>query len=143
MGKARATPLVGTCEPPSGKQGGSVPRKKRSPQKVADELFSKVVRLRDQYCQRCGTPNNLQCAHIITRSYPLTRFDEANAMALCAGCHKYFTHRPLEWIDYVGKDRFWELKRKAQEYTAVKTNYPEVIARLKTRLTELGAASTL
>jgi hypothetical protein len=26
---------------------------------------------------------------------------EANAFALCRGCHVYFTHRPLEWDDWL------------------------------------------
>lgn len=39
---------------------------------------------------------NLQCAHIIGRSWTATRLDLANAVPLCAGHHKQMTHDP--WL---------------------------------------------
>ena len=67
-----------------------------------DRLFSKVIRTRDGWtCQRCHKSyppptNALHCAHIFTRSKKSTRFDEANAVAWCYGCHSYMDRNPLE-----------------------------------------------
>lgn len=67
----------------------------------ADALFSLYIRRRDGACIRCGRVDNLQCAHIISRSYKAIRTNEMNAVALDRSCHVYFTHRPLEWVDYI------------------------------------------
>lgn len=41
-------------------------------------------------------------------------------MCLCAGCHMYFTFRPLEWEQYViagmGEPAFRALKRRAMAF---------------------------
>ena len=68
----------------------------------ADTAFSKVVRSVG-YCEsdREGHKGNLQCAHIIGRSYKVVRTDPRNALSLCAGCHMYFTHHPIEWEDWI------------------------------------------
>lgn len=63
---------------------------------TADELFSKIIRARGA-CENCGTADNLQCAHGLSRRYRNVRFDARNAFALCRACHVYFTHRPVEW----------------------------------------------
>ena len=67
----------------------------------------------------CGLTSNLQCGHIVSRRYNATRWDSSNAMALCRGCHMKFTYDPLGWIDFIGQDRFFELKRKAQKKITV------------------------
>ena len=70
-----------------------------------DTLFSKFIRLRDKgTCQRCGhyvglTPG-LHCSHFHGRSRKSVRWDEDNAVALCFGCHQYFTSRPLEHVEW-------------------------------------------
>lgn len=68
----------------------------------ADKLFSLIVRS----VGRCesGRPNHagpLQCAHHFSRRYEATRWDRRNASCFCAGCHVYFTHRPLEWDEWL------------------------------------------
>jgi hypothetical protein len=92
--------------------------KKQDYMKQADDLFSKIVRDRDGVCQaREVSPckGNLQCAHIISRSYKTIRTDLRNAVALCAGHHTYFTHRPLEWEDWVRESygTLWDELREA------------------------------
>lgn len=57
-------------------------------------LHSQYVRARDKCCVRCGRTDNLQAAHIIGRRAAFTRTDEANAVALCAGCHLELTEHP-------------------------------------------------
>ena len=81
-----------------------------------DKWFSVIVRAEGR-CRRCGTTEGLQCAHIVSRRYSGTRFSRDNAMCLCARCHMYFTHRPLEWDEYVtslmGESAYADLKRRA------------------------------
>jgi hypothetical protein len=75
--------------------------------KLADSLFSAYIRERDQGCRAYGTNSGpqcsgyLQCAHIISRRYRAVRWDEDNAVTLCAAHHMFWTHRPLEWIVWV------------------------------------------
>ena len=86
--------------------------------KEADKLFSKYVRARDRHCQMCGTPCNLDCAHVFSRGYFATRWDPENAVALCSGHHKEFTHKPLEWDDWcierMGRDAWDALRFRAR-----------------------------
>jgi 5-methylcytosine-specific restriction endonuclease McrA len=76
-------------------------KKRQNYMHKADVLFSKLVRDRDRACQECGTVDNLQCAHLISRSYKSIRTNFDNAVALCRGCHTRYTHRPLEWREWV------------------------------------------
>jgi hypothetical protein len=68
-----------------------------------DAAFSDYIRWRDHWiCRRCGgqyapPTTGLHCAHIVTRGNPSTRHADENAIALCYGCHQYFTGRPLEF----------------------------------------------
>ncbi len=75
-------------------------------------MFSKYVRQRDVRCQWCGSMEHLQCAHIVSRRYLATRWDGRNAMALCRGCHFYFTNHPLEWEVFCG-EVYQEMKHEA------------------------------
>jgi 5-methylcytosine-specific restriction endonuclease McrA len=88
----------------------------------ADKLFSQMIRMRDQRCVSCSSPDRLQCAHIISRSYKAIRVDPDNAIALCQSCHVRFTHRPLEWRDFI--DEMWpgrwdRLRKRALTYERV------------------------
>jgi hypothetical protein len=106
--------------------------KKKKPSKTyykkkADRFFSLWIRNRDGICQStlvddagaqgCTRELNLQCAHVHSRDYSATRLDPDNAMALCRGCHMYYTQRPLEWREFVdklyGKDYFDRLGIRA------------------------------
>jgi 5-methylcytosine-specific restriction endonuclease McrA len=98
------------------------PKKRQDWMKRADKLFSQYIRNRDGRCRNCGSFERLQCAHIITRSYKSIRVDPENAVALCASCHVLFTHRPLEWREWVEvefPDRWDALTRKALAYERV------------------------
>lgn len=72
--------------------------------KRADTAFSQHIRSRG-VCEsdRDTHKGNLQCAHIISRSYRVIRTDQRNALCICAGCHTYFTHRPLEWRRFIDR----------------------------------------
>jgi hypothetical protein len=75
--------------------------------KRADDLFSKLIRDRASGCLATGfrfdCSGVLQCAHIVSRSYRATRWslDPDGAVALCAAHHVWFTHHPLEWVDWL------------------------------------------
>lgn len=91
----------------------------------ADSLFSRLIRSRGT-CEAANTgpacSGALQCAHIISRSYKSIRTDERNALCLCAAHHTYYTHRPLEWEDWVRESfgTLWdELRVLALEYRSV------------------------
>jgi len=140
----------GAGENPGNPQGHTPATKRKTPQqkrsaltKKADILFSKVIRLRDKWCQECGTPNDLQCAHIWPRrTYFSVRFEEMNAVALCAAHHLFFTHRPAHWYKwvegYLGKRDNVLLREQA--LFGASPSYDEIIPRLQARLRELEEA---
>lgn len=71
--------------------------KRRTPRSVkanCDRLFSKLIRSKGK-CERCSGTDNLQCAHIYSRKFGSVRFDEDNALCLCAGCHRWGHDNPL------------------------------------------------
>lgn len=94
---------------------------KRTPAKTAKvkatTLHSKIVRARGA-CENCGTTQNLQCAHIVSRRYSVTRTLEDNAFCLCAGCHMHFTEWPLEFaafvVEKIGEKKYHDLRWAAQ-----------------------------
>lgn len=92
--------------------------KDRTQQKL-DEMFSQYVRRRAMSraggCERCGAQKHdiekedgsifpawkqLQCSHFWGRNKKLVRFDEMNACGLCAACHMYLEHHPLEHVEF-------------------------------------------
>ena len=84
--------------------------------KIADKNFSLWIRARDGGCMRCGKKDNLQCAHIFSRSARSVRWDELNAITLCGGCHLFWAHKnPIEFTEFIMKrlgDQYEELKRR-------------------------------
>lgn len=88
----------------------------------ADAAFSRHIRERDGRCRICNRGPAAQCCHIVSRNYRQVRWNEANAVAGCAKCHVKFTHRPLEWIDWIdatfGDGTYERLRREALDGTA-------------------------
>tara|TARA_Y100000310_G_C20666795_1_gene807965 strand:- start:1442 stop:1786 length:345 start_codon:yes stop_codon:yes gene_type:complete len=68
-----------------------------------DKMFSQYVKLRDQWCQRCGGTTGLQAAHFYSRRKRQVRYDPDNACLLCFGCHSYLDSNPLEKIEFFQK----------------------------------------
>lgn len=94
-------------------------RAKRDYSKQCDVLFSQVVRARGK-CESGRLARHsgvLQCAHGFSRRYRAVRWDERNAWSLCAACHVFFTHHPIEWtdwmIDRLGAEQYEELRQLA------------------------------
>jgi hypothetical protein len=117
--------------------------------KIADELYSLIVRTRAGRCASCSIPGRpdaegrpvlgLQCAHIVTRGKLATRYTDA--VALCAGCHKRFTHDPPAWddwcISYFGAERYAAIKRAAQ--IQARHDLGMIVLALRQELRELAA----
>ena len=84
--------------------------------RIADLAFSLFIKTRDKYCLKCFRKDNLQCAHIFSRSARSVRWDELNAIALCGGCHLFWAHKnPIEFTEFIMKrlgNQYEELKRR-------------------------------
>jgi hypothetical protein len=85
-----------------------------------DRLFSVLIRSAG-VCVHCGATDRLQCAHGFSRRYRSVRWDFRNAFCLCQRCHMFFTHRPLEWDEWLrarwGDDLYTEVRRLALSTT--------------------------
>lgn len=96
-----------------------------------DRLFSVLTRAGGE-CVHCGATERLQCAHGFSRRYRNVRWDSRNAFCLCQGCHLFFTHRPLEWDEWLrdrwGEDLYAELRALA--LSIAKVDLDEVRAAL-------------
>jgi len=78
---------------------------------AADTTFSKYIRLRDKWCQRClkpGTPDKygneivgLDNSHFWSRGRESTRYDTQNCKALCRYCHEFFGGNPGEYTEFM------------------------------------------
>lgn len=89
--------------------------------KRCDDLFSKQVRTRGE-CEKCGQTVRLSCAHIISRTYMATRWDQDNALCLCSGCHLFWHKEPIlasRWLEQKWPGRFDKLNLKRQAITKV------------------------
>lgn len=127
---------------------GKRPRRQRKTSRAAmgrkaDALFSLIVR-RNGCHEAAVSPahecvGGIQCAHIVSRSYRSTRWDEDNAMGLCAGRHVFYTHRPLEWEDFVAQN--WHVARPTLRRRALEAwdgDIESVLVRLAARAVALG-----
>jgi 5-methylcytosine-specific restriction endonuclease McrA len=47
-------------------------------------------------CERCGRSERLQWHHVYTRAIRSLRWDLDNLICLCAGCHLWWHHEPLD-----------------------------------------------
>ena len=89
-----------------------------------DALFSKVIRLRDKVCQRCGrVGGRLEAAHMFGRGHHAVRYDFENCFAMCGGlspnsCHRWLdthTTEKMAWLKArLGEERFNALQVRAR-----------------------------
>lgn len=97
-------------------------------------LHAELVRARGA-CTRCGHTENLQCAHIISRTYATTRCRMDNAWCLCARCHRAVdTHadEKMALVDRtIGYEAFKELKTAAITGVGTKVDWAAVLLHLK------------
>jgi 5-methylcytosine-specific restriction endonuclease McrA len=57
--------------------------------KKADKIFSLWIRQREKSCYTCGSTNNLQAGHFVSRSYLALRYDERNVHTQCVACNVF------------------------------------------------------
>jgi hypothetical protein len=114
-----------------------MPRKasKKTLKNKADRLFSEFIR-RKGYCEWCGKVDDgtLQCSHIFSRRFLVTRWEPINANCLCASCHFKWHQQPVEaveWVKgYLGEDVYNELRIVAKT-SIKKINLEEKIEEIK------------
>ena len=114
--------------------------------KAADDLFSLIIKARDKRCRKCGSTQNLTCAHFITCGRFSIRFDERNSLCLCwYGCHLPLTNDPAAhkkfFLEQLGQDVVDELIQISNgDLPNYKSWYggSEHIKELRSRLKELS-----
>lgn len=84
----------------------------------ADQAVGAFVKARDGRCLACGTKNDLEWAHIISRGARYIRWDPENSVALCRGCHFRFTRAPARWAVWVEEFEAGLLSKLAQREAA-------------------------
>jgi hypothetical protein len=97
---------------------------KRTLKSKLDTLFSKVVRSVGR-CERCNrNDGTLQCCHINSRRFMHTRWNQLNAVCMCASCHFWSHQHPRDfgkWVDeYYGEgtmDEIYQLSRCTKPLT--------------------------
>lgn len=147
------TPLKRTRKPRRKRKG-----KKASLAREADRLWSLLVRARGPVtfglCEYekgfrgnamiCPAPlsTRFQAAHGISRRYRNTRWLLINGFCLCPAHHVYYTHRPLEWDEWLriawGEKVYNELR-----LLALRTTPPDVGAALAALQSEAKARGIL
>jgi hypothetical protein len=94
-------------------------KQKKIKEKKLDKAFSIYIRNRDGKCLRCEKKENLQCAHIFSRTSRATRWEDDNAVCLCYSCHMFWAHKnPVEFTEFVktllGEVRYQNLRTLAK-----------------------------
>ncbi len=93
--------------------------------KANDDLFRKIIHLRDKVCQLTRRSENLQVVHYWTRSILRVRWDLDNACLLNGAKHIFWAHvRPDQfrefWIRRLGQQKFMELEIRARYIAPMK-----------------------
>lgn len=115
--------------------------------KQCDILFSKIVRTIG-YCERCGSRDNLQCAHVEPRTNSTLRWDENNAICLCVGCHIYWAHKNprafTHWFESKYKDKVYYIDNLKNIITKrTEQDYKELHEGLKAKLAAVNTAGSI
>jgi hypothetical protein len=91
----------------------------------ADKWMSQYIRLRDKHCYICGSRENLQNGHLITRAKYATRWAEINCKAQCSECNKLHEYQPERftslWISEHGESAYHELVRMSNKSLLLNT----------------------
>jgi hypothetical protein len=121
-----------------------IPKKKNDVQKC-DKVFSDIIRLRDGECVRCHTREQLQCSHVLPRTYYCIRCDERNAITLCFKCHFHWWHKnpfeAVEWFEEKYPGRYQELRELT--WHPEKVFWDIKLMELKKRLKEMKNDSNI
>lgn len=100
--------------------------------KVLDKLFAHRIKERDKVCVVCKATKYLNTAHIIPREVRMFRWDDDNAVLLCAKHHKFgmfsFHRNPFMMILWLIKYRKSQIYRLIEKI--VKSKYWHQIIKL-------------
>lgn len=88
-----------------------------------DKVWSKVIKQRGKWCERCGASDKpLDAAHIAGRGSRATRWHLGNGLALCRPCHQWFDikatedeKRDLCYKVYHNESHYDDIKRISNE----------------------------
>ncbi len=69
--------------------------------KKLDTVTSLIVRLRDKRCVVCGSTQDPQCGHYISRRFIATRWDTSNCHQQCAGCNILHNSNPVPYTMFI------------------------------------------
>jgi len=112
--------------------------------KKLDTVFSKYIRMRDKKCVICGSTQNLQAGHLITRLRYSTRWDEENCFAQCRNCNYIHNFRPeifTSWfIEKFGAKKYKELVYRSRipvKYTETNNDLISLIKKYKQKIEKL------
>lgn len=106
---------------------------------ACDRLASQIVRIRGM-CQYpgCGSVKDLQCCHIISRTYNNTRTDLGNLLCLCASHHRLIDTFPDEKLRVTeavyGRGHYDELRQRAESTVGQRFDWQRERERLKALL---------
>jgi hypothetical protein len=75
-----------------------------------DKEWSRIVRERAGHCEYCGKTEHLNAHHIFGRRKKSVRFELANGVCLCVGCHKFSTdfsahETPVLFVNWLRETR--------------------------------------
>ena len=90
---------------------------------VLDRACRERVFLRDNFsCVRCGSKDNIQWCHVVSRRHLHLRWQDDNSFTGCAGCHIFWHGEPILAIDWFAKsfpERHAMLMKAAPMYAKV------------------------
>lgn len=102
-----------------------------------DAMAREICRKRGS-CEAAGEDGlqcsgSLQWAHIVSRTYHKTRWDDDNCLYLCAAHHFFYTNRTIHWKEFlkrkIGLEKLEQIEARA--ISAGKVDRIEVYKRLK------------
>jgi hypothetical protein len=82
--------------------------------KIADRLWSEVIRGRDPVCVWCRRRPSRQAHHVFGRRARSTRWALDNGVGICFGCHLKGHENPLDFHEHIreriGPDKYDKLR---------------------------------
>ena len=126
--------------------------KKKKPVKLTtitnrlDRLVSLIVRARDRSCVICGSRENLQCGHFVSRVFTNTRWNLENCNCQCASCNVKHELDAVPYLLFIelkyGKGTAEKLSRMAHETKKInRLERLELETHLKNVLSDLSGGN--
>jgi len=105
--------------------------KRKTTKNKCDKLFSQIIRSLS-HCEWCFKRSNLQCAHFISRSNHQVRFELANGICLCAGCHFKAHKDPQDFVEWFNNYRMSDYKYLMKRKNRLdRVDYDKILSKLE------------